>query len=246
MNTFDYIKHSFFFFRQNIKTIAAIQVPFLVLLNGFMIWMEMNTESTDSMDDIRTQMAYSSLISLTLLPIYWGATILFIQSKLDDRPLSAFQALYASLSSWRTLLLVFLVSGMAIFGGLMLFIIPGIYIGIRLAFADYICVIEKRGIMDSLKQSWADTTDYFWTLFQGLIILYPVIQVLEWSFVSYFAKMEERSLLMELPIFVAVDLLSVITIIFGFRIYTLMRSEIRPEQPRNKPIEDNPDQNSDQ
>lgn len=246
MNAFDYIKHSFFFFRQNIKTIAAIQLPFLILLNGFMIWMEMNTDSSESMEEIRSQMAYSALISLTLLPVYWGATILFVQSKLEDRPLSAFQALYASLSFWRTLLLVFLLSGMAIFGGLLLFIIPGIYIGIRLAFADYICVIEKRGIMDSLKQSWADTSDYFWTLFQGLVVLYPAIQILEWSFVSYFAKMEERSLIMELPIFVAIDLLSVITVIFGFRIYTLMRSEIRPEPTQNPRLEDDSDQNTDQ
>lgn len=151
-----------------------------------------------------------------------------MQSVLDQRPFKASQAIIASLACWRTLLFTFVLTAFAIMGGLMLLILPGIYIGVRLAFADYICVLEKRGAIDSLKQSWEDSADYFWPLLQGLLILYPALQILEIAFAQMFSNGEARNLLIELPVFVMIDLLSALITVFGFRIYCVMRQEIRP------------------
>lgn len=225
MNTFAYLKQSVYFFRQHFKAIAAIQLPFLLLLNGLGFWLETNAAEGEN---LQRQAGFISLIGLALLPIYWGATILYMQSVLDQRPFKASQAIIASLSFWRTLLFTFILTAFAIMGGLMLLIIPGIYIGVRLAFADYICVLEKRGAIDSLKQSWEDSADYFWPLLQGLLILYPALQILEILFAHLFSSGETRNLLIELPIFVFIDLLSALITVFGFRIYCVMRQEIRP------------------
>ncbi|RVU32464.1 YciC family protein [Neptunomonas marina] len=235
LNTLDLLKQTFFFFRRNLAAIAAIQLPFLIALNLLASWIESNAgESTD----LSQQMAYLALLRLTLLPIFWGATILYIQSKVDGNDYSPSQAVFASLRFWRSLLLVFLLSGMAIFTGLMFFIIPGIYIGVRLAFADFICVVERKPVFESLKQSWEDTKDYFWLLLQGLLILYPGLQIAELYFAQTFAGDGGSNWLLELVIFVTLDLLSVLALIYGFRVYCVMRDEQRPEDRISNPDND--------
>jgi hypothetical protein len=243
MSTFEYLRQSFFFFKQNITVIAKIQLPFLIILNGLALWLDINITDTN---EFREKTAYISILSLSFLPIYWGATILLMQSKLDDAPLSASQAIIASLSFWRSLLFTFILTSFAVFGGLLLVILPGIYIGVRLAFADYICVLEKKSALDSLKQSWTDTADYFWTLLLGLIILFIGTQLIKMPIAHTLSNMEERSLLIELPIVAVVDLLGALITVFGFRIYCVMREETRPQKTGDsKPVNDIPD-NTDQ
>ncbi len=226
MKTFDYLKQSFFFFRQNFRDIATIQLPFLILLNALALWLDMNASDTE---DFRQTALSISLLSLILMPIYWAATILYMQSKLENRPLQPFQAISLSFKYWRTLLFIFILTALAISGGLLLLIIPGIYIGIRLSFADYIGVVEGKSAWESLKQSWEETDDYFWVLLQGLLILYPTLQLVEIPITQHFTNQEDRSMLLELPIVVFLDLLSALITVYGFRIYCVMRDEIRPE-----------------
>lgn len=49
--------------------------------------------------------------------------------------------------------------------GILLLIIPGIYLYIRLQFYDYFIVDKKSGIIESLKRSWAITQGNVWNLF---------------------------------------------------------------------------------
>lgn len=222
MKIFEYLRQSFFFFKQNILMIAKIQLPFLFILNGLALWLDINATETDN---LRQQTAYISILSLTFLPIYWGATILFMQSKLNNSTLSASQAIIASLSFWRSLLFTFILTSFAVFGGLLLLVIPGIYIGVRLAFADYICVLEKQTAVNSLKQSWKVSANYFWTLLPGFAILFTGLQLIEIPIAHTLSSMTDRNLLVELPIIACVDLLGALITVFGFRIYCVMREE---------------------
>ncbi len=222
MTTFDYLRQSAYFFKQNFFQIAAIQAPFLLILNGIALWLDINA-APDT--DLRQQAAYLSILSLTFLPIYWGGTILYMQSRLDDTPMSAKQAIYRSLFFWRSLLFTFILTSVAVFTGLLLIIIPGIYIGVRLSFADYICVVERQTAIQSLKLSWDKTDNYFWVLLQGLLILFPALQLIEMPITRMFAHMENRSIFLELPIIVFIDLLGALITVYGFRIYCVMRNE---------------------
>lgn len=218
--------------------IAKIQLPFLIVLNGLALSMDINATETD---DFRQQTAYISILSLSFLPIYWGATILYMQSKLNNSALTASQAIIASLSFWRSLLFTFILTSFAVFGGLLLLIIPGIYIGVRLAFADYICVLEKQTPLNSLKQSWKESADYFWTLLPGMAILFTGIQLIEMPIAHTLSSMEERNLIFELPIVALVDLLGALITVFGFRIYCVMREESKPKTTGTDELPDNTD-----
>ena len=58
-----------------------------------------------------------------------------------------------------------LVYGLAVAIGLLLFIVPGIYLGIKMQFYGYFIVDKKMGTVESLKASWGVTKGSFWNLF---------------------------------------------------------------------------------
>ena len=55
-------------------------------------------------------------------------------------------------------------------GGLILLIIPGIYWGVRLAFAQQRFIEDELGVMDAIRASRADVTGRWWNVF-GLILM---------------------------------------------------------------------------
>jgi uncharacterized membrane protein len=52
-----------------------------------------------------------------------------------------------------------------VFLGFIFFVIPGVYLGIRLSFFRYFIVDKKSKIGESLKKSWQITKGNFWNLF---------------------------------------------------------------------------------
>jgi len=54
--------------------------------------------------------------------------------------------------------------------GIILLVIPGIFMACRLIFVPYLIMTKKHGIVDSLKVSYYMTKGYFWTIF-GMCIL---------------------------------------------------------------------------
>ncbi|MGO4736605.1 hypothetical protein AB4099_08685 [Bosea sp. 2KB_26] len=67
--------------------------------------------------------------------------------------------------------------GFATVLGMVLFIVPGIILGCMLYVAIPACVIEKSGVMASLKRSVALTKGYRWQIF-GLFLLVVVIAIM--------------------------------------------------------------------
>jgi hypothetical protein len=60
--------------------------------------------------------------------------------------------------------------GLAIVGGLILFIIPGIWIGIRLATSTQALVVEGRRPTEAMGRSWALVAGHWWHAFGTLIV----------------------------------------------------------------------------
>nr|WP_067296870.1 YciC family protein [Marinobacterium profundum] len=224
--TFEYIRQSLFFFRRHLNTIARIQLPFIIGLNLLGLVLEASVEADSS--QMHTGTGLLMLLNLTMLPLYWGATILFLQSAVDDRPLSAFQAVALSLKYWHRLLITYLLSGFAVTLGLMLLIVPGIYVGVRLVFADYICMLEDKKPVASLRQSWGESDAYFWLLLKGMLIIFGGLFLIEAPLLYLAETAGFSSPAVEAVLSVLFDLMGTLVTIYGFRIYSLMRSESSP------------------
>lgn len=76
--------------------------------------------------------------------------------------------------------LLFIIIYICITIGALLFIIPGIYIGIKLSFTPAAFILEDKDIFDSMKRSWDISKGFWWITFGLLIVIYIMI---------YFASM---------------------------------------------------------
>lgn len=216
--TFEYLRQSFFFFRQHLLTLAKIQLPFLALIGVLGFFLQGNMASSDG--ESAGSFLLLGLLQLGLLPLYWGATIFYMQSVLDGKPLSPMNAISLGMTSWGRLLVTYILNGLAVLLGLIALVLPGVIVGVRLAFADYICVLENKSATESIKQSWTQSQPYFWMLLQGFILIFLSLFLLE-----ILIQQLIGSNLVGMLLSLAVDFCGVMLTVFGFRVFSAMRNE---------------------
>lgn len=221
--TFDYLRQSLFFFRTHLNRLALIQIPFLLLITLVQYQLLQGGETTE---DVRntSSLFMSSALDLALMPVYWGATLLYMQSVLQGRTLSAGQAISLSLTCWGRLLLTYILTALAVSTGLLLLILPGIYIGVRLAFAEFYCVMEGKGPVESIRASWASSNEFFWPLLQGLALIFGVLMLAE----VMIGQMPADAKALMLGLSLLVQFLGVMSSIYAYRIYCVMKDEHKP------------------
>lgn len=115
-----------------------------------------------------------------IFPFMSGAAIFYVHQNLTHRGATIPNSLQASGERFTQLVLLTFMVFVFIFAGLLFLVIPGIYLSIRLSFAPYALMIERRSAFDSLSRSWQLTAGQWWKLFWaililGLIILTPVL-----------------------------------------------------------------------
>lgn len=76
-----------------------------------------------------------------------------------------------------TCLLASLLMSVAVFIGICLFIIPGVYLALRLQFYQAFIVEENAGVIESLQRSWAITRGETWPLFLLALAMLGILLV---------------------------------------------------------------------
>lgn len=115
----------------------------------------------------------SSLVSLafTLGSIFLQIGFIKIVLKIVDGQKADIQQLWAYPQYFLRAVVVTIVMGLAIGIGLILLIIPGVYLALRLQFALYFLVDKDMAAMDSLKASWKATEGNILNLFFFMLLL---------------------------------------------------------------------------
>ena len=136
-------------------------------------------EEADSFEDL------SSLLWVSLLGlIVWVVVNLAVNSVLvvmarnvdQEQPPNPGDALQHVLSRFGVLIAVALLSGFAVFIGLLLFIIPGIWIGVSLVPVIAVVMFEDRGIIDSMRRSFSLVRGSWWQVL-GVVAVLAVINI---------------------------------------------------------------------
>jgi len=223
--TFEYLRQSLFFFKTNLIPLAKINLPFLLASNILFAQVDLSTASENS-QNLANSLLWMSFLNLLIMPIYWGATISFMQSTVQGPIYSVSQSIAASLKLWSKLFLVFLLTSACIFFGLMALVIPGIFIAVRLSIADYLCVVEKKPVLQSLQTSWKLTDQYGWTIFQGIAFILCTILILKTLVYSLLETYLSQLSFLNPVINSCFDLLNVLVMIYGFRIYCVIKQEL--------------------
>ena len=212
----NYLKQTYFFLKANLSMLVSIQLPFILLL---IFIKQMLVADFEEGADLQRSLFLLTGLDLLFVPIYLGATLLFMQSVIDGKPLTVFQSWYMAMRSWGRLFLTFMLSALAISVGLMLLLVPGVYVGVRLVLANAICVLEGKGPMESIQTSWTTTAPHFWLLFKGLALIYGAIFVTELLIAPVLSDSTLGSILAQ----ILLDFFNVFGTIFAFRVYRAWR-----------------------
>ncbi|MEH6626356.1 MAG: YciC family protein [Motiliproteus sp.] len=102
--------------------------------------------------------------------IQFGAAVLYIDNLSKGQGISVSQAISMAISRMGGLLLLNLLMGMAILGGLMLMVIPGLYLGYKLLFAEFYLLLKNQDPVTALKSSYKDTAGFAAELLPPLVI----------------------------------------------------------------------------
>lgn len=222
--TLEYLRQTWFFFRSNLSMILRIQLPFLLIISAISYY-AVDALNPDNIESQRKFLIVLVLTNFTLIPVYWGATISYFDSIVKGTPYSLGQALGQSLSRWRHLFLVYLLTSIAASFGFMLFIIPGIYLLIRFSFADYFCITENMGPIESLKASWETTDKYFWQLLTGLALIFVMISAGEILINRLLLSDDSENMPLSMVIDLTFGIFHSLLTLYGFRIYCVMKEE---------------------
>ncbi|WP_417227441.1 hypothetical protein [Amphritea sp.] len=218
-----YLKQTWFFFRAHMQPIMRIQLPFIILITliSMTAMQSVDPENPEMNDSIL--MFY--LASLIFLPLYAGATIAYLESVVNKEPISTIEALKIGLQRWGPLFLTKLLGAFGIALGLLLFFIPGVYVMTRWGFAEYFSVIEKASPTDALKNSWQDTSEYFWPLLNGLAVLFVILLGSNLLIETLLQVMGIESLILRSLFDIVFGFLNCLYTIYGFRLYCVMREK---------------------
>jgi hypothetical protein len=164
----------------NFRQIAALFLPLLLIVTA-LGYGSMETADTGDTEDMASVIRWL-LINLLFYPLYTGALILLLAKRTRHETPTNGQLLRAASALWWPLLILTSVAGIAIVFGLMLLIIPGIWIAVRLAFAEIYLVVEGLAPLAAMRKSHDTTKELFWVILAVVASIYVPLIALSYLF----------------------------------------------------------------
>lgn len=173
MNALLVLRDAWFFFSHNLPTIARLCLPLVVL--EALVQQQVVTLVGD-----QTLAAYRLLVGLLFYPLYTGALILFLDARSNGLSPRPRDLLAASLGLWPRLAILAGLSTLAIMLGASLFVLPGLWLMVKLAFAEYLLVLRDLTPLKALHESFEQTSGYFWPILLCILVVMVPLWLLDW------------------------------------------------------------------
>ena len=147
-------------------------------------------------------------------------SILLIDDICKEKKRSITNYFYLGAYLFPKILVINIITGFAVFFGLLALIIPGLYVSARLFFASYLAIIIDEGILNSLKKSINITQDKGWkVLGYVLAVTIPLLFIMILAIIGpgIFLVEENTKTFMAIVFFVTFLFMIYITI-YGYRL----------------------------
>ncbi|HWU90063.1 MAG TPA: hypothetical protein VN253_22525 [Kofleriaceae bacterium] len=157
-------------------------VPFLaittIIYAPFLIWALMIVHGNPPMETLGKDLQRLNSASLVLVPLLnilvSSALVYGVVMELKGEHASMFRCLGTGLSRFFPVLGVTLLTMLAVIGGALLLIVPGLIIACMLYVTTGVAVLERPGLFGALARSSALTAGHRWAIF-GLLLILSVI-----------------------------------------------------------------------
>ncbi|MDP3977390.1 MAG: YciC family protein [Pseudomonas sp.] len=212
MNAFHVLRDAWFFFSHNLAAIARLCLP-LVVLEAVM------QQVVSAQVGGEAAAAYGILVGLLFYPLYTAALILFLDARSRGEAPANRELLAASLRLWPGFALLAGLSTLAIMLGASLFVLPGLWLMIKLAFAEYLLVLRGLSPIKALHESFELTSGYFWQILTCVLCVMLPLWLLSWA--SQPAEGAQADVLLSLLLDSANGFLQLFATVVLFRLFML-------------------------
>lgn len=151
---------------------AAIVIPVQLIVSG--IGLEQLTGSYGQSGSRGELLIPTAVSYLVVAPLIAAATIRVLQDLAAGERPHAGRSIQSGLDAFGALFLAILLAGLGVALGLLLLIIPGIFIAVRWFFVPQAVVIDGARGTDSLRQSAALTQGFWWRTL-GIALLANIV-----------------------------------------------------------------------
>jgi hypothetical protein len=162
---------------RTLLTIAAVVVVPLTLLH-YLLGDLIRTQGETTRNGVVETASWSvgiaglltALASILMYLVLTGAITRAVAAEVAGQDPSVEQSYRFGFHRLGSVLLVSVLVGLAIIGGLILLIIPGIYIGVRLAVSIEALVVEGRRGTEAMGRSWELVGGHWWHAFGTIVV----------------------------------------------------------------------------
>lgn len=222
MNPFDVLRDSLYFFKRNLGQIVQLCLP-LVMFEAFLQQMVDNTAGPDGFP------GYSVIVGLLVYPLYTAALILFLDARSRGESPRIRDLLATSASLWLRFALLTALNTLLILLGLSLYFLPGIWLMVTLAFAEYLLVLRGMGPLAAMKESLRLTRGHFLRILVCILAVMAPLWLLKGASLEMYP--EPQNPLLGLLIDSAHSFLQLFTSVVLFRLFMLI-SEVPDKTDR--------------
>ena len=213
MNPLTVIQDSLYFFRRHLVSILVLCLP-LVVLEALAKQALASAMSSDASP------AYELIAGLFFYPLYTGALILFMDARSRGEEPHTRDLLAMAVRLWPTFAVLSGMSTLLIMFGLSLFVIPGIWVMIKLAFCEYLLVLRKLTPFMAMRESMLMTTGHFVRILTCILCIYIPLSLLEG--LSLYLFPEPQSAPLALALSSIGSFLQLFTSVVMFRLFMLI------------------------
>lgn len=210
------LRDAWYFYRSHLLTIALLCLPLLLLealtRHALANWL---------WDE--PSLAYDIVIGLMFSPLYNAALILFLGSRSAGQSPSIGQLLGRALQLWPVYALLTGLSALLLMLGLSLLVLPGVWLMVKISFAEYLLVLRGRTPLDALRESFQLTSGHFW---QILLCMFCVMLPL-WGISAWLFRPDqglEPNALAALPVQALIGFAQLFLTVVLFRFYMLVET----------------------
>lgn len=172
MNLYSALRDALYFFTHNLGAILRLCLPLIVL--EALLMTQLDKLAADD-----TSLLLKTLAGLLCYPLYSAALILFMAARSNGVQPRSRDLLAMSLTLWPSFALLTALMSVVVLLGASIFILPGIWLLIRLAFAENLLVLERCTPLEALKRSFQLTGGHLAPLLGWMVLVMLPIWLLE-------------------------------------------------------------------
>ena len=212
MNPLTVLRDSLYFFQRNLSQIVTLCLP-LVILEAVLQHIVDNAAGPDASP------GYGLVVGLLLYPLYTAALILFLDARTRGESPRTKDVWAMALSLWPRFALLTAMSTLLILLGLSLYFLPGLWLMVVLAFAEYLLVLRGMSALEAMKESFRLTRGHFWRILVCLLCVMTPLWLLKGASVAAYP---EPAPLIGVLIDSAHSFLQLFTCVVLFRLFMLI------------------------